>query len=150
MLPLFLPHHRNLIIDLRDNGGGDFYIGLALSSEILMTDSIDWNDGVYVLTGRHTYSAAMSNAVQFRQILNARLIGEPTGGNPVSYSELGQFKLPNSQRTVLYSMRHYRFQAEDTKGVQPDVFVETSAEDFIAGHDPVLAWVTSDVQRPIR
>jgi hypothetical protein len=150
----YLGRHRirNIVIDLRDNGGGDFYVGLTLSSPILMTDSIDWNEGVYVLIGRHTYSAAMSNAVQFRQILNARLVGEPTGGNPVSYSELGWFDLPNSNRTVLFSERYYRFQADDSPGVQPDVPVELTPGEFIAGSDAVLEWVMRDVRRrtPVR
>ena len=137
---------QNIVIDLRDNGGGDFYVGLALSSPILMTDSLDWKDGVYVLTGRHTFSAAMSNAAQFRQILNARLIGEPTGGNPVSYSELDQFHLPNSRRMVLLSKRFYRFQSEDTDGVQPDVYISTDADEFVAGADPVLDWVMIDIR----
>ena len=136
---------RNLIIDLRDNGGGDFYVGLALSSPILMTDSLDWNQGIYVLTGRATYSAAMTNAVHYRQLLNARLVGEPTGGNPVAYSELGSFHLPNSGRMVTFSERYYRLQTEVTHGVQPDVFIQPSRDDFLAGSDAALDWVLSDI-----
>lgn len=137
---------RYLIIDLRENGGGNFYTGLTLSGPILMTDSLDWNQGVYVLTGRATYSAAMTNAVQFRQLLNARLVGEPTGGNPVSYSELGFFHLPNSGRMVTYSERYYRLQSDVTTAVEPDVLVQPSRDEFIAGRDTVIDWVISDIQ----
>lgn len=140
---------RNIIIDLRDNGGGDFYVGLALSSPILMADSIDWQNGVYVLIGRTTFSAAMSNAVQFRQILNARLVGEPTGANPISYSEVGRFRLPNSGRRVLFSKRLYRFQAAPTAGVQPDIFVQRDVDQFRNGEDPVVEWVMHDIRSRI-
>ena len=137
---------RNIIVDFRDNGGGDFYNGLALSHAILMTESIDWNHGVYVLIGRDTISAAMSNAVQFRQILNARLVGEPTGSNPVGYQELGRFHLPHSNRMVFHSKRLYRFQDTATSGVQPDVQIETDADAFVAGIDQALEWIIEDIR----
>lgn len=136
---------RNIIIDLRDNGGGDFYTGLALSQPILVTESIDWVNGVYVLIGRDTFSAAMSNAVQFRQILNARLVGEPTGANPVGYQELGSFRLPHSKRMVFYSTRRYRFQESATAGVQPDIHIELDSAAFLTGNDQALNWVRADI-----
>ena len=136
---------ENLIIDFRQNGGGNFYKGLTLSSFILPVDTLDWNNGVYVLIGRNTYSAAMSNAAHFRSILNAKLVGEPTGGNPVGYSELGGFHLPKSKRQVLYSERFYRFENVDTEGVLPDVYVDMAEADFLAGKDSVLKWVMADI-----
>jgi C-terminal processing protease CtpA/Prc len=136
---------RNLVIDLRENGGGDFYMGLVLSSDILQVDTLDWQYGIYVLIGRHTFSAAMSNAAQFRQILNARLVGEPTGGNPVAYGEAGMFHLPHSGWPVMYSKRFYRFQANDTPGVQPDIPVDTSFAGMRDGRDDVLDWVLRDI-----
>ncbi len=138
---------RNIVIDLRDNGGGDFYTGLALSQPLLMTGSINWREGVYVLIGRDTFSAAMSNAAQYRQILNATLVGEPTGANPVGYQELGSFRLPNSNRAVFYSQRRYRFQETATPGIQPDVLIETDAEAYFSGSDRALEWVMQDIER---
>ncbi len=79
--------------------------------------NIDWQDGVYVLIGRKTFSAAMSNAVQYEQIFNAKLVGEPTGGNPVGFQELGTFHLPNADRAVFYSKRHYRFQEAEMRSL---------------------------------
>lgn len=138
---------RNLVIDLRENGGGDFYVGLGLSSAILNVDTLDWSNGIYLLAGRATYSAAMSNTAQFRQILNARIVGEPTGGNPVAYAENESFTLPNSGRMVTYSVRFYRFQADDTPGIQPDIFIPETPEDFRAGRDAALDWVRADIAR---
>ena len=85
-----------LVIDFRGNGGGDFFVGLTLAYYLNLADSIDWRSGVYVLTDKYTFSAGVSNAAQYRQILNARIVGEPTGGNPVGYQDMGSFILPNS------------------------------------------------------
>ena len=61
---------ENLIIDLRDNYGGDFFVGLKLAQQLVLADSINWKSGVYTLIDNVTFSAAMSNAAQFSQILN--------------------------------------------------------------------------------
>lgn len=65
---------KQLIIDLRGNGGGDFYAGLWLASYLNLADDIDWLNGVYTLVDRGTFSAATINAVQYRQLLNSNAI----------------------------------------------------------------------------
>jgi len=97
------------------------------------------------LIGNKTYSAAMSNAAQYRQILNARLVGEPTGGNPVGYQDMDQFSLPNSGWTITYSKRNYRFQDAFSEGVQPDVLIEADWENYDRGIDKPLAWIMEDI-----
>ena len=94
---------RQVVIDMRNNGGGDFFVGTFLAYYLNLADSIDWKSGVYVLTDKVTFSAGTSNASQFRQILNAKIIGEPTGSNPTGYQDMGQFTLPNSGMIVTYS-----------------------------------------------
>lgn len=137
---------RNLVIDLRDNGGGDFFIGLVLASELLLVESLDWRSGIYALIGRHTFSAGMSNAAQFRQILNATLVGEPTGGRPAGYGEGGMFRLPNSGRMVMYSKRRYRFEQESDAGIVPDIFVRPDIDALRDGEDTAMAWIEADIQ----
>lgn len=136
---------RNLIIDLRENFGGNGFVGHRLAAAILDENTIDWKYGVYVLTGIQTYSAAMMNAVEYRQILNARLVGEPTGGNPVGYQDSDRFRLPNSGLVISFSKRLYRMQDVATKGVQPDVFVPVRWSDRRAGTDAALEWVVKDI-----
>lgn len=137
---------RRVVIDLRNNGGGDFFVGLTLAWGLILIDQLEWENGMYVLTGPQTFSAAMSNSVQYRQILNARLVGEPTGANPVGYQDAGTFQLPHSRWTVMYSKRLYRFQKEDSEGVQPDVFITPDWEQYRQGKDNQLQWVLSTIK----
>ncbi|WP_299940284.1 S41 family peptidase [uncultured Microbulbifer sp.] len=138
---------KNLIIDLRNNGGGDFFVGLRMAWPLVLVDSLDWEHGVYTLIDNSTYSAAMSNAAQYRQLLNAKLVGEPTGGNPVGYQDMGQFSLPNSGWTITYSKRSYRFQEVFSEGVQPDVLIEQDWPSYLKGIDQSLAWVLDDIRK---
>jgi hypothetical protein len=136
---------ENVIIDLRDNGGGNFFIGLFLAQELVVVDNIDWQDGVYVLVNNATFSAASSNAVQFRQILNAKIIGEPSGGNPHGYQDSDTFYLPNSGWPISYSKRLFRFQEAKTEGVQPDFLVPLNWLDFKEGKDSQINWILSEI-----
>lgn len=131
----------NVIIDLRGNYGGDFFAGLKLAQALVLADSIDWKEGVYTLIDNGTFSAAMSNAVQFKQILNAHLVGLPTGAKPKGYQDMGQFRLPNSGFTVTYSKRLYRFMETDKDAVYPDTRIERSIDDYMAKNDRQLNWI---------
>ncbi|WP_299587415.1 S41 family peptidase [uncultured Microbulbifer sp.] len=137
---------KNLIVDFRDNGGGDFFVGLTLAWKLVLVDSIDWDHGVYTLIGGRTFSASMSNAAQYRQILNAKLVGEPTGGNPVGYQDMDQFSLPNSDWVITYSKRNYRFQETYTEGVQPDVLIKQDWQSYKKGIDRPLEWILGDIK----
>ncbi|WP_286266367.1 S41 family peptidase [Thalassotalea atypica] len=136
---------KKLIIDLRDNYGGDFFVGLKLAQLLVLADSIDWKSGVYVLIDNATFSAAMSNAAQFSQLLNAKLIGEPTGAKPSGYQDMGQFVLPNSNLEVTYSKRLYHFTSDIKDALYPDINIGVSIDDYISKQDPQLKWILNDI-----
>lgn len=89
---------------------------------------------------------ATSNASQFRQILNAKIVGEPTGSNPTGHQDMGQFSLPNSGMTITYSKRLFRFQEKITQGVQPDVLIEYDWKSYFKGKDNMMEWVIRDIR----
>jgi hypothetical protein len=143
---IFVKHEiKNVIIDLRQNGGGDFFVGLVLAWGLVVIDSLDWKQGFYVLTSGQTFSAAMSNAAQYRQTLNATLVGEPSGANPVGYQDADTFLLPYSQWKVMYSKRLYRFQESISNGVQPDKFLAQEWKAFSDGRDNQLEWIMKSI-----
>lgn len=137
---------KDVVIDMRNNGGGDFFVGTFFAYYLNLADGIDWKSGVYLLTDKVTFSAGTSNASQFRQILNAKIVGEPTGSNPTGYQDMGQFTLPNSGMIVTYSKRLFRFQDNLTQGVQPDVLIEYEWNSFSKGIDNMMEWVINDIK----
>ena len=135
---------RRLVIDLRQNGGGDFFEGRRHMVEpVKKRLEVNQKDRLFVLVGRRTYSAAMVNAIDFRKETNATLVGEPIGERPNSYSENDELTLPNSRVVVSYSTRYYKFLDQDVPTVLPDMRIDPDWASFRAGRDPVLEWVES-------
>lgn len=137
---------KNIIIDVRKNRGGDFFVGLELVKLLSFLDQIDWKKGVYVMTSRKTYSAGMSNTAHFKELLNAKIVGEPTGSNPNDYQDAGRFQLPNSKLWVQFSKRYYRFQDTVSNGISPDVLIKPNWETHKKRIDSSLQWILKDIK----
>jgi hypothetical protein len=136
---------ENLVIDLRNNYGGDFFTGLKLAQYLVLADSINWQSGNYVLINNVTFSAAMSNAAQFNNILNAKLVGEPTGAKPKGYQDMGEFTLPRSKRVVTYSKRFYDFMGKSKDAIYPENSIKLTVDDYQNNLDKQLEWVLRQV-----
>jgi len=134
---------RRLVVDLRRNAGGDFTKARELLIPGLKRRAVSAPGHVFVLTGPNTFSAAMTNAIDFRRELQAILVGQPTGSRPNNYQEGREFRLAHSGLGVGYSTRYYKFQEADTEGVIPDHVIELTWEDYKSGRDAVLEWVLS-------
>jgi len=133
---------RRLVIDVRQNRGGDFTkVRKRLMPGLKQNSWLRKPGGLFIITGRATQSAAVVNTIDFRKEMSAIVVGEPTGGRPNGYSEHGDFKLPNSHLVVSYSSRYYKFQDQDTPAVMPDKVIEPAWETYRAGRDPVLEWI---------
>jgi hypothetical protein len=129
-----------LVIDLRQNSGGDYNHGLQYLIEPMRgLTKINLKGHLFVLIGVNTFSAAMSNAAQFHQRTAATLVGEPIGERPNSYQEAREMRLPNSQLLVRYSTQYYEFVGKNDENIiRPDHEVITTWEEQKAGRDPVL------------
>jgi|tagenome__1003787_1003787.scaffolds.fasta_scaffold20978513_3 hypothetical protein len=130
-----------LILDLRDNSGGDYTLARHnLIYPIWRLPTINRPGGLYVLIGRNTYSAAMVTATDFRRETEAILVGEPTGARPVGYQELGTFDLPRSGLRAHCATRHYRFSDTDTDAVFPDQRIDPDWNTDRSEHDTAIDW----------
>ena len=146
-------HPDKLVIDMRQNGGGDYNEGLKyLVQPIRGLSDINRKGHLFILTGPNTFSAAMSNSTHFRYQTNAILVGETVGEKPNSYQEAREMQLPNSHWTVRYSTKFYKFVDSGENLIRPDREITTSWDDYRSGRDPVLAWVLNDAgeNAPVR
>jgi hypothetical protein len=137
---------NQVVIDMRNNGGGDLYVGTVLAYALNLADSIDWKNGVFVLTSNKTFSAATSNTALFKHLLNAKIVGQPTGSNPNGYQDMDQFELPNSKLIITYSKRKFNLSETVTNGIQPDVLLIDNWNDYKLGIDSILQWVIKDLK----
>ncbi|GAA3781284.1 hypothetical protein GCM10022271_11970 [Corallibacter vietnamensis] len=129
---------KKVIIDMRKNGGGDLYVGTVLAYALNLADSIDWKNGVFVLTSNKTFSAATSNAALFKQLLNAKIVGQPTGSNPNGYQDMDSFILPNSKLVISYSKRLFRLSNQENTALNPDIIINQKYSDLFNNVDTVL------------
>jgi hypothetical protein len=135
-------HPAKLIIDMRDNGGGDNTVGYGfLVRPLKARADVNRKGSLYVLVGALTFSAAMNNAAQFQDETQATLVGQPIGEKPNSYQEPRQFRLPNSHLIVRASTLFYEFRKTGPNAVTPDKVITPTWADVKAGRDPVLDWV---------
>lgn len=133
---------ERLVIDMRHNRGGNYTLGREhLVYEAQFRRAINCKGHLFVITGRATFSAAMTNVIDFRRETDAILVGEPVGARPNGYQELDQFQLPNSHLQVYCSMFSYRFQDNQRPTVLPDMRIDPDWARYKAGRDPVLEWI---------
>ena len=162
---IYLALCRGLIIDVRNNGGGDLTNAELLAGRFVHektlvgymqhktgtghndfsdlehqylepSSNIRWYKPVCILTNRSVYSAANTFAVMMRALPNVRIVGDHTGGG----SGLPMSNsLPNGW-TVRYSAcPMYDKDKQQTEfGIAPDISVALSDESTAKGIDDII------------
>ncbi len=129
---------EKLVIDLRNNPGGNSSILRPFINGIKAREGINVNGKLFVIIGRKTFSSAMLNTLEMKNETNALFYGEPTGGKPNHFGEQKNLDLPYHAITITYSTKYFNYSSEDTPTFMPDVLVELSFDNYINGVDPVL------------
>jgi len=132
-----------LVIDLRNNSGGDSGIMNPFIKELEKNQKINREGSLFVIIGRQTFSSAILNALDLKNKTKAILVGEPTGGKPNHFGEIKTLKLPNTHMVVTYSTKYFTHAQEDTPSLMPDIQVELSFRDYREKQDPFLEAVWS-------
>ena len=143
---------EGIIIDLRNNGGGNSANGDQMIRRLIQEktdiwqgrsaepcDKLNYSGKVIALIGPRTFSAAESFAFDLHDSGRVLTMGEATmgdsGGGPVSFQTDGgiYFRIPT--RGVDTSASGLLMEG---KGLEPHVFVEQTYEDFLEGSDTPL------------
>lgn len=143
----FIAQHpvRRMIVDMRWNGGGNYMHGREyLVSKITFMPQVNRAGHLFVITGRRTFSAGMTNVTDFRRETEAIIVGEPTGARPNGYQENYWFTLPFSHIRVSCATLKYRFQPfYNRASVFPDQRIDPDWNMFRAGGDAAINWILS-------
>ncbi|RKY84716.1 peptidase S41 [candidate division KSB1 bacterium] len=161
-----LKNKKGLIIDIRNNGGGNTgkseYLASRFADKKRLYSYIQWRNGpnhndftepiplyiepsekwrfikpVAVLTNRQSFSAAESFVLAMRVFPNVTIIGSTTGGG--SGSPILR-ELPNGwvyQIPVSVQLTPEKKFYEE-KGLEPDIYVNTTYRDYIMRRDRII------------
>ncbi|PHQ28673.1 hypothetical protein CJ305_14285 [Leeuwenhoekiella nanhaiensis] len=125
----------NLIIDLRDNGGGG-----NRNSDILfeILENLKNSTQFFVLINQNTGSNAEQFAVRLREAKAATLLGDRTKG-AIAYELKGDISIlpSNFFKVYLSSKRHREYLPYEGVGIEPDVFLDYS-KDWIAQTQSII------------
>jgi mRNA-degrading endonuclease toxin of MazEF toxin-antitoxin module len=142
------------VVDLRFNTGGDLTIATPMVHQLARRLR---GVPVFVLTGRATFSAGISHAVQWMQLAGATLVGERVGDELDTWSEGGDLVLPNSRLTLHYANAFHSYSRREfpqfrpymfdmgVDSLEPAVRVSLSWADYVAGRDPVYDAVAARI-----
>lgn len=135
---------KKLVFDLSRNGGGATSQGSLMIEQLAqMIDTTKTK--VYVIVGRRTFSAALIHTMELKRMLNATILGEPTGGKPSFYGGTDSRYLPSSCLRIYFarSKRNTSLDKEVLKSesVIPDVVFPVTFESVTSGNDPIFRWI---------
>lgn len=136
---------ERLIIDLRNNNGGDSALWQPLVHHIIRTEKLYEPGRLFVITSRLTESAAVAWAARIEMHSPALFIGEPTV-NPPNFDNdpagwrRESYHVPGSAINVrIANMNEYWSDAtDDRNAIYPDIPAFMSWGDFAHGRDPAL------------
>ena len=129
-----------LVIDMRDNGGGQTN-RLNTIIEGIKNKEINNKNKFFVIVGRNTFSAAICDVVKWREETNATFIGQETSGKLNHYGSCHTFTLPNSKLIIQYSTVYAKTGDDDSDSFIPDKTIEISIDDYVNKNDPVLDYI---------
>jgi tetratricopeptide (TPR) repeat protein len=135
-----------LVIDLRDNPGGNNTLEWPLIHGLIKRDAINRRGHLFTITGRATFSAGMNCVTRLEVHTNTLFVGEPPGGRPNHYGDATTITLPHSGLEVRISQYLWQDSTpyDRRPWVAPDLPAPPTFAAYRANRDPaleaILAW----------
>lgn len=162
---LYLAPCQALIVDVRNNGGGQLTAAEQLAARFTNEErlvgymqhktgrghndfskmeeqrlkpskGVRWQKRVAVLTNRSVYSAANEFVKYMKQCPQVVVVGDQTGGGAgLPFSS----ELPNGWGVRFSACPMYDVNKQPTEfGIQPDVHIEINQDDLLRGYDTII------------
>lgn len=141
---------ERLIVDLRQNSGGEPKVAQPLIEGLARRSEIGEAGRLFVLVGRRTFSAALTNATHLRSRAGARIVGEPPRGKPNSPSEGRDIDLRRTKTWATVSTQFVERDPAlgDADYLPVDIPATYTHEQHRNAEDPVLdAALAADLNR---
>jgi hypothetical protein len=131
---------EKLVIDMRWNGGGNTFKELPLLRRIIASEKVNRRGSLFVIIGRHTFSAAQNGVNFLSHHSEAIFVGEPTGSSPTFIGETSYFELPYSKTVMNISdLRWVGTWPDDNRiWLPPTLYTPPTFASFRVNHDPAL------------
>ncbi len=131
---------QRLVIDLRNNSGGNNQLLRPLIVGLIQAKKIDQRGRLVAIIGPQTFSAAQNFVNRIENYTEVTFVGTPTGENVNFYGDVQPIELPNSKLRI--GMSALRWQDMDMRdkrtSTSPEIAVEPSFADYLAHADPAL------------
>lgn len=138
-----------LVLDVRQSGGGSNLLNRPLIHHLIRSERFRDRGRLFLIIGRHTFSAASHLVTYIESETDAILVGEPTGGSPNHFGDVGPVPLPNSGLQVVLSRFYWQNSLpwDRRPSTPPDVSTPLTFENYRAGRDPAMIAIRARLER---
>jgi len=139
---------QRLVIDVRNNGGGNSMPGTWFASRLADINTFKEPGRIHVLVGPGSFSSALWLSVDLMDKTPALFAGLPIAESPDSYGEVGRFALPASGIVIGHSTRLHRYSAGKSLRLRDGIIVPDQGlelhptyDDWLSARDGLLELV---------
>ena len=140
---------RYVIFDVRKNGGGNNFLNWPLVRTLIRFEVDRPDRRIFVIAGRHTFSAAQNFSNWVNRLTDAIFVGEPTGSAANFTGETTPILLPFSGLRASVSSRYWQdSHATDTRSwIAPGIPIELDSDSYFSDRDPALEYILRRLER---